>query len=323
MTHVPPTTSLIQPREVIAVEGLPALWGERTYMRIIQYVPNELRDERVNIGIALQNPSHGYAGVRVRPYMDSLLQALWPAIDAEIVRLMVKEIEELLKPLNRATRKGPQRLWTEAYDERAIPTFLDRFNQTYGSIRIAESKPVRVSEGESFREKLNQLFELYIRVDDGKQKRNSITKEIIQFQVGKELDRRGAVYTQHAVIRGEFFENKFDVARHRIDAVDSLAHIISFDLKNVDPATTQSLRLLQSLGDLKGADPRLLEKYEFGVFLQAPIHHRQHRTAYEDALKALRTKFKVFQNTDDEPALVQATVKFVDSIASDEGFSAA
>lgn len=297
-------------------------WGDRTYMRIIQYVPNELRDERVNVALVLQNPSHGYAGLRKRPYMDPLLQALWPAIDAELVRLMVQEIETLLKPLNKSTRKGPSRLLHEAFDERSLPTYLDQFNQSYGSLRVTEAKPVRVAEGESFKEKLHQLFDLYIRVDDGRQRRSNITKEVIQFQVGKELDRRGAVYTEHAVLKGEFFENKFDVARHRIEAVDSMAHIISFDLKSIDTATTQSLRLLQSVDDLLSADPQLFAKYEFGVFLQAPIHYRQHRSNYDDALRAFRKKFKIFQNLDDEPGLVSATTRFVDSLASDQGFSA-
>lgn len=298
-------------------------WGDRTYMRVIQYVPNELRDERINIAIVLQSPSHGYAGVRVRPYMDSLLQAIWPAIDAEIVRHMVREIEERLRPLNKATRKGSQPLLMEAYDERSLPTYLDRFNQSYGSLRITEAKPIRVANGESFKEKLNQLFDLYVRIDDGKQRRQGITKEVIQFQVGKELDRRGTVYTQHKILKGEFFQNKFDLARHRIDRIDSLAHIISFDLKTIDPAITQSLRLLQSVDDLIEADPRLFEKYEFGVFLQAPIHYRQHRGAYDDALRAFRSKFRVFQNAGDEPGLRPATERFVDSLASEQGFTGA
>ncbi|WP_081994966.1 DUF3037 domain-containing protein [Deinococcus radiopugnans] len=322
MTH-----SLLSPSRVEVVPSPTAArqteWGDRTYIRIIQYVPNEIRDERVNVALVLQNPSHGYAGVRIRPFMDPLLQALWPAIDAELVRLMVREIETILKPLNRNTRKGPPLLFQEAYDERSTPTFLDQFNQNYGSLRVTEAKTVRITEGESFREKLNQLFDLYIRVDDGRQKKNNITKEVIQFQIAKELDRRGAVYVQHAVIKGEFFENRFDVAKHRIKSIDSLAHIISFDLKNVDLATTQCLRLLHSRDDLLTSDGDLASKYEFGVFLQAPVHYKQNRPIYDDALRAFRNKFKIFQNLDDAPGLIPATEHFVESIASEQGFNAA
>ncbi|WP_083847264.1 DUF3037 domain-containing protein [Deinococcus gobiensis] len=316
------TTSARLPDAKKPEEGRMTDWGQRTYMRIVQYVPNELRGERVNVAIVLQNPSQGYAGMRVRPFMDKLVEALWPAIDAALIRTMVREIEELLKPLNRNTRKESKLFTAEAPDERSLPSYLDRFNQTYGSLRFSEPKPVRVNEGESFREKLNQLFDLYIKIDDDKQKKQSITKEVLQFQIGKELERRGTVYQSHLVIKGEFFENKFDLARIRIDGIGSLAHIISFDLKNIDPAVTQSLRLLKSLDDLKEADPNLLEKYEFGVFLQAPVHFRQHSSDYSDALKAFRSKFRVFQNVGDEPEISRATEGLVNSLANKEGFSA-
>jgi hypothetical protein len=323
MTSILLTNSRHTQGEARTPEPSGGAWGDRTYMRIIQYVPNELRDERINVAIVLQNPSHDYAGMRVRPYMDTLLLALWPSVDAEIIRLMIREIEEVLKPLNKSTRKATRLLVNERHDERSLPTYLDRFNQSYGSLRITEMKPVLVEEGESFKEKLNQLFELYIRIDDGRQKRSNITKEVIQFQVGKELDRLGTAYVPHMVITGEHFENKFDLARHRIDRIGTLAHIISIDLKALDPAVTQSMRLLKSLDDLNASDPNFLKKYEFGVFLQAPVHYRQHRDEYDNALRAFRKGFKIFQNVGDEPDLNYETEKFVNGIASDEGFSAA
>ncbi|MCD0164451.1 DUF3037 domain-containing protein [Deinococcus sp. 12RED42] len=268
----------------------------KAHFSLVQFVPDQVRDERINVAVIMQVPQLNYVGIRVRPRMDKALRQLWPEVDAQLIRSMVRAIEADVKPLEREPRQLDMETMLPL--EKASLEYLSRFTQHYGPIKLTEPKPTRIRDGMTLREKLDQLFNVYVRVEGSPREVHNVTKEVLQDHLTRALDARNIVYQHNYIIKGQYFPNKFDISKPRIDNPNSIVQVISFDNEKVDQPIFQCQRLIQAVHDVFEADPRAADTLEFAVALQAPIHYPDHRSEYENALRAIRRteNFQIFQN---------------------------
>lgn len=275
----------------------------KAYFTLVQYVPDKIRGERINIAVILQSPEMRYARVRVRPRMDAILRCLWPNIDAEWIRLMVRSIEKELQPFSMEPKDRQLAPLDIGIPKQCRPEFLKDYTQSYGPIEISHSSPTKIRSNSTFKAKLDQLFELYA-VDHRSMKTiRNITKEQIQEAVEGELQRRDIHYIEDFRLSGKYWENRFDIGKDRIEGKLSVLHMISFDIKNIEGAVSQTKGLVSSLEDIQEKDSKMLNNLDVGILLQPPIFFPENKSTYENALKAINnaarkthTEITVMQN---------------------------
>ncbi|BDP43351.1 hypothetical protein DAETH_33200 (plasmid) [Deinococcus aetherius] len=270
----------------------------RAHYAMVQFIPDRVRDERVNVGVVLQSPDYGYAAMTYRRHMDAALRAVHPQVDAQLVRLLVQGLCATFAPYDSEPhfpRLFPLQLGEE---HPTHPTFLERFNTPHGQVHFTPPKVVLVSDAQGFTAKLRQLRERLLDVPNVAVERPTITKgELEKNVVGALKARRVPLVTEPPAFPGERWpHNRFDALNLR----SNRRHLqfLSYDI--ADPPTAAAKGFVMSVMDLKSGGHRYRDD-QFGVIVQRPEHFTSNKDDYEALLRICRFNgITVFENHRDD-----------------------
>ncbi|WP_350245769.1 DUF3037 domain-containing protein [Deinococcus sonorensis] len=265
---------------------------------MVQFVPDRIRAERVNVGLILQAPTYGYAAMTWRRQMDVALRAIHPQVDAQLVRFLVRGMADLFVPYAHEPRY--ERLFPQqpGKSHPTHPEFLAGFRDRYGLLHITEPRTVLVSETLGLTAKLRVLRERLLEVHSAVTERPSLTKSELTKQVVTTL-RAGRVplVTQPTSFPGERWpHNRFDALN--IHQNRRHLHFLSYEIADAPSAAAKGF--VMSVMDLRSGGARYQDDH-FGVVVQRPEHHRSNKEDYEALLRVCRfNRIAVFENHPDD-----------------------
>ena len=242
---------------------------------LVQLIPDELRDERINVAIILQCTERRFARMRVRKYMDSHINAIFPDLNAQVVRLITQGISRHFKSLR-------SDILFEDLDS-SREEFIRQFSHDYGIIRFSEAKKIVVKESDDLEERAEKLFARLVQSQYIQEKPDNITKDLLTDVVTEFLTlRRVPIDKDPPPYKGQAWVNRFDALHSEFNRRH--LHFISFDL--LEAPYLQAKAFIQSVIDMKSSDS--YQEDDFACIVQPPRINRSIQSDFEDAVRVFR-----------------------------------
>src|SRR5699024_3114418 len=128
---------------------------------VIRYVPNECREEFINIGLVIHSPSQGFVDFKSTTNF-SRVTAFDDEIDLEFLKLVIAGIKE---EFSQSTVHGPSLRAVNEED------FLEKQTMFYAN--QLQFSPIRIIRSDNPKKDLENLFKTYVYFDVKKNKRIS------------------------------------------------------------------------------------------------------------------------------------------------------
>jgi hypothetical protein len=285
----------------------------KAFFSILQFIPDRMRNERINVAVVLQSPSYGFAGMEFRRRMDGILKEICPTVDAQLVRLLVQGIAEEFKPFYIEPERARLFFLHPKTQHPSHPDYLQKFHEPHGLIHFSDPKPIIIPDSQSLVYKVKQLRNQLLEVERPLEVRTSITKRELQEKVVESLrQKRVALNVKPDEFIGARWSNKFDALHEKTNRRH--LQFLSFDLEEVP--TIHAKAFVTSVQDLK-AGGRAYQDDQFGCVLQPPTYHRDHRDEFEAAIKIFRTSDIVVYNN-----YAEDINRLAENLQSDNGLTA-
>jgi len=264
------------------------------YYSLVQFVPDRIRGERINVGLILQAPAHGYAAMTYRRQMDSVLRAIHPQVDAQLIRFLVQGLADTFMPY--ANEPRYERLFPGQPGEGhpTHPKYLAGFHDGYGLLHVTEPTVVLVNKTQGLAAKLRVLRERLLEVSTNVVDTPSVTKSELTKQVVTLLKARHVpLVTQPPSFPGERWpHNRFDALSMHQNRRH--LHFLSYDITEAPSAAAKGF--VMSVMDLRSGGIRYQNDH-FGVVVQPPEHHSSNKEDYEALLRVCHFhRIAVFEN---------------------------
>lgn len=188
------------------------------FYSLLQYEPDPMRLERLNIAVLLEAPEYQYRGARVLRYMRKRLHCFDPKADAQVITRFARSIEDYFQSEPEDRQTVPIR-YSEVPSADGLTRLAARLGRSRQAFcRLTGPKPILVSAGTTFEHELLRLFARLVAVDQPERDEAPKDKDFVRkFSLREFEARRVNVDTNPLPVRGEFFEeNTFD-ALHRRD----------------------------------------------------------------------------------------------------------
>jgi Protein of unknown function (DUF3037) len=257
----------------------------QAFYTLIQVIPDRLRDERINAALILQSPESRYSGMRVRKWMDKILRQVFPEIDSESIRLILRGIQNDFSKFDYERDLNPL---FSFHDGDLMPYdigFLDKYRNPYSPIQFSDSKSLTISENQSLVAKADQLYQKLIAFPRQKIENQNITKEVLTRNVLRFLhEKQVSIEEKPPVFQGILWRNKFDALKRK----NNRRHLqfISFDIS--EAPIVQAKAYLASVQDMQQRKD-LYSEDEFACIIQPPKLNRQLNDEYKETVKTFST----------------------------------
>ena len=264
----------------------------QAYYSLVQFCPDRVRNERVNVAIILESPKHQYISVKYRRYMDKVIRCIDPQVDTEAVRLVVSLMEAKIKSKEiRDVLEDQQALFQESNQPKQISDIAKDFNEAHRSLwLVTEPKPILVPGEQPFEQRLEILYNNLVANKEADHKQNWDKSFVKQFTVDA-LRKRELQITENPdplPAKGQLWgDSSFD-ALHATKAW-TFFQFFSFDTQT--PDLDQSKAFVTTVSDLRGNTTfRSDNGFFYVAVVQKPVHQQsqQNKVTYANALEAFR-----------------------------------
>lgn len=269
---------------------------KRGFYSLLQYAPDTDRDERINIAVMLESPQCDYMGVRYLRYMESKLRCFDPSVDASLVRLIAKQLEDELHVVEKEANyfESSTPLFedvTKPWRILDLKKFFDTATRTLW--RVTEPKPVLLPQEQQFRQRLLYLYAKLVERDNPS-KPQTYDKQYVRISATKAMADRHVLLEDGYPIKGSRYrDNLFDATKQSVKEmlVETIIQYMSFDVGSYRESSDQLKLFLTMVQDIRSARQQLepIMKRHYVTVLQPPKVHRdiQHVSIFEDALRNL------------------------------------
>ena len=275
----------------VAESRSPRIEMRQAYYSLLQFCPDVVRDERVNIGVILEAPQHNYRAAKYLRYMDRTVKCLDPNADVNLIRFVARELESELNSKDPGKAYDSQPLFLEAAEPTRIRILQETFNLATRSLwRLTEPKPLFIPLQQRFDDRLNLL---YNRLVDraSERKTDSWDKSYVRDKAVLDLEKRRVALTLNPEpLPGSFFkENEFDAAY--LNDAKTFIQFFSYDIAT--PDINQLKVFLSSVEDLRKGNSYTSNKgYYYAAVVQPPVHIRneENESKFQRAVEYLHKR---------------------------------
>jgi hypothetical protein len=261
---------------------------KRAYFSILQFIPDPIRNERVNIAVLLESPEYAYRGAKYLRYMHSKLRTLDPNVDDPLVYAVARNIEQEFQ--NREKDFAEQPI---PFQNQPHPEHLERLKVIFETSdrtlwQLSEPQLVLLPADQRFVDRLNALYRRFIERPEAPKAEN-YDKDYVRQTVVKGLEKRQVILdtAPKPLAGGMFEENAFDAAYIR--NVSTYMQFLSYDLQ--DPDLDQLRLFLSSVEDIRRGG-KFVEDHGFYymTIVQPPTHFKNetNKTVFRKALAYLK-----------------------------------
>lgn len=260
---------------------------KRAFHSILQFVPDPVRNERVNIAVLLESPEYGFRGAKYLRYMHTRLKAIDPNVDDQLIYALAQRIEQDFKSGGKGFEEQPIDFGPSIKAEhlQKLKFSLDAGDRNLWF--LSSPQPLLLPQSQRFEDRLNALYRRFVeRPDAPKQK--TFDKEYTRQTAIKNLERHDVILdTSPNPLGGEVFEENFFDAAY-VKKSSTYLQFLSYDLQNPD---LDQLRLfLATVEDVRKGGKFISEnRYYYMTILQPPSHHKSESNwlVYKKALSHL------------------------------------
>lgn len=252
------------------------------YFSILQYEPDHLRQERLNVAVLLEAPSYGYRGARFLRHMQSRVRDFDPTLSDKVIYEFAKNLERAFaseptdstyRPIGFSTAPRPEHL------ERLIGNWS---NTAYTFWRFTDPKAVVIDAATQFTHELLALYRRLVQAKNAPNEELTKDKEYVRKAAIAAMQSRNLELTLNPPpVKGTFFlENEFDAAYQ--SGFASYLQFLSFD--TATPSLDQAKAFITAKKDVGN---RLGDKaVEYLAIVQPPESLRSvaNREAYGRAI---------------------------------------
>lgn len=245
---------------------------KRAFFSILQFVPDPIRNERVNIAVLLESPEYGFRGAKYLRYMHTRLRAIDPNVDDNLIYVLAQSIEREFKSSGKDLNEQPIDFGPSVKAEHLLKLkfSLDAGNRNLWF--LCQPQQLLLPQEQRFEDRLNALYRRFVERPDAPRQK-TFDKDYTRQTAIKNLERRDVVLdTAPNPLAGEMYdENFFDAAYIRKSS--TYLQFLSYDLQNPD---LDQLRLfLATVGDARGGGKYINEnQFYYMAILQPPTHFK-------------------------------------------------
>lgn len=273
------------PRLKDRIESIETQETKLAYYSLLQYEPDHMRRERLNVAILLEAPSHRYRGAKFLRHMHKRVRAFDPATSERVIYGFAKAIERTFAsdPEDRDRRPID---YNEAPRPEGLYGLIDSCSRSaYTLWRFTQPKALVVDASSSFEVELNRLYRRLVQVQGAPREEVSKDKDYVRKTAFSELQKRRVELTlDPPPVRGELFEeNAFDAAHQ--SSFSTFLQFLSFD--TATPSLDQTKAFITAKRDV---GTRIDNRHiEYIAFIQPPelIQGGDNRKAHERAVAYL------------------------------------
>lgn len=260
---------------------------KRAFFSTLQFVPDPIRNERINIAVLLESPEYGFRGAKYLRHMHTKLRAIDPNVDEQLIYALAHKIEREFKSGGRGLEEQPINFGPNIKAEylQKLKVALDAGDRSLWF--MSPPQLLLLPQGQRFEDRLNALYRRFVdRADAPKQK--TFDKDYTRNTAIRNLGQRDVVLdTAPNPLAGSVFEENFFDAAY-IKESSTYLQFLSYDLHSPD---LDQLRLfLATVEDVRrGGRFTSKNRYYYITILQPPTHYKNDSNwlVYKKALSHL------------------------------------
>lgn len=265
----------------------------QAFYSLIQFCPDRVRNERVNVAIILESPKHQFVSVRYRRHMDRVVRCIDPQVDVDAVRFVVSLMEAKVKFKEaKDILEDQQILFQESSQPSKIAEFMKDFNEAHRSLWIVtEPKPILVPREQNFEQRLEILYDSLVANKEVDQRERWDKAYVKQYTINALRNHQLHIdeHPDPLPAKGQLWvDSSFD-ALHANGKVNTYFQFFSFDTQT--PDLDQSKAFVTTVSDLRDNTTfRADNGFYYVAIVQKPVHQQslQNRATYANALEALK-----------------------------------